>query len=108
MGEADVQTRAYDSDDLRLLSAALSAAMGAVRKYAGGPLSETETSNFSTRLARNLMKVFDSGERDPAALERAALRGVLWASSIELNGSGRRSRNEPATVVRRNVERSIY
>jgi hypothetical protein len=32
------------------------------------------------------MEVFDSGERDPTALERAALQGVLWASSIELNG----------------------
>jgi hypothetical protein len=82
-----VQTRAYDSDDLRLLSAALSAAIGVVRNCAGGPLSPTETSNFNTRLARNLMNAFDSGERDPGALERAALQGVLWESSIELNGA---------------------
>jgi hypothetical protein len=88
-----VQSYAYDSNDLRLLSATLSAAMGIVRSYAGGPLTPSETSDFSTRLARNLMEIFDSGERDPAALERAALRGVLWASSIELNGSGRRSRS---------------
>jgi hypothetical protein len=87
VGEADVQTYAYDSDDLRLLSVALSAAMGVVRNYAGGPLSPTETSDFNARLARNLMEVFDSGERDSAALERAALQGVLWASSIELNGA---------------------
>jgi hypothetical protein len=44
-------------------------------------------SDFTTRLARNLMQVFDSGERDPGALERAALQGVLWASTIELNGA---------------------
>jgi hypothetical protein len=80
-----VQTYAYDSDDLRLLSAALSAAMGIVRNNAGGPLTSTETSDFTTSLARNLMQVFDSGERDPAALERAALQGVLWASTTELN-----------------------
>jgi hypothetical protein len=86
-----VQSYAYDSNDLRLLSAALSAAMGIVRSYAGGPLSPSETSDFSTRLAR--MEVFDSGERDPAALERAALLGVLWASSIELNGTRRRSQS---------------
>jgi hypothetical protein len=93
VGEADVQTYAYDSDDLRLLSAALSAAMGVVRNYAGGPLSPTETSDFSTRLARNLMEVFDSGERGLPALERAALQGVLWASTTELNGAVGRSQS---------------
>jgi hypothetical protein len=78
---------AYNSDDLRLLSAALSDALGIVRKSAGGPLTETETSDFSKRLADNLFKAFDSGERNPAGLKRAALQGVLWASSIELNGA---------------------
>jgi hypothetical protein len=68
-----------------LLSAALSVEMGIVRNNAGGPLTSTETSDFSTRLARNLMQVFDSGERNPAALERAALQGILWPSTIELN-----------------------
>jgi len=66
----------YDSDDLRLLSAALSDALGLVQKSAGGPLTETETSDFSKKLAANLMAVFDNGEREPAALMRAALRGV--------------------------------
>jgi hypothetical protein len=94
-----VQTYAYDSDDLRLLSAALSAAMGVVRNYAGGLLTSTETSDFSTRLARNLMEVFDSGERDPAALERAALQGVLWASITELNGGVGRSQSGVAARI---------
>jgi hypothetical protein len=61
---------AYDSADLCLLSAALSEALALVRKSAGGPLTETETSDFSERLASNLFRVFDSGERDPAALKR--------------------------------------
>jgi hypothetical protein len=84
-----VQSDAYDSNDLRLLSAALSAALGVVRNYAGGPLTPTETSDFSTRLAHNLMEVFDCGERDPEALERAALQGVLWATTAELNRARR-------------------
>jgi hypothetical protein len=88
-----VQTRAYDSDDLRLLSAALSAAMGVVRSNAGGLLTPTETSDFNTRLARNLMKVFDFGERDRAALERAALQDVVWAPSTELNAQVGRSQS---------------
>jgi hypothetical protein len=82
-----VQYSAYDSDDLCLLSAALSEALGLVRKSAGGPLTETETSDFSERLAANLFRVFDSGERDPAALKRAALKGVLWESKIEMKGT---------------------
>lgn len=68
-----------------MLSEALSSALGIVRKSAGGPLSEIETSDFTKRLADNLMKVFDSGERDFAALERGALIGILWASNIELS-----------------------
>jgi hypothetical protein len=43
----------YDSDDLRLLSAALSEALGLVQKSADGPLAETETASFSERLAAN-------------------------------------------------------
>jgi hypothetical protein len=63
-----VEFSAYDSDDLCLLSAALFEALGLVRKSAGGPL--TETLDFSKRLADNLFSVFDSGEREPAALQR--------------------------------------
>jgi hypothetical protein len=68
-----------------LLSAALSDALGAVREFAGGPLTERETSAFRKRLADNLFETFDSGERDPATLKRNALRGILTASSIQLS-----------------------
>jgi hypothetical protein len=71
---------AYDSDALRLLSAALSDALDTLRKLNGRALTETETSDVSKKLTANLMAVFDNGERDLAVLTRAALRGV-YASS---------------------------
>jgi hypothetical protein len=66
---------AYDSDALRVLSAALSGALDSVRKSKGRELTETETSNLSKKLAANLMAAFDDGNREPAALKRAALDG---------------------------------
>jgi hypothetical protein len=72
---------AYDSDALRLLSAALSEALDTLRKLNGRALTETETADFSKKLAANLMAVFDNGEREPAVLTRAALRGVYASSS---------------------------
>jgi len=71
---------AYDSDALRLLSAALSEALESVRKSAKRPLTESETAGFSKRLAAQLMEVFDRGERDPAALKRAALQGIYLSA----------------------------
>jgi len=68
---------AYNSSDVRLLSAAHSEAMGLVRRASGHSLSEVETSAVSTRLVNNLMKTHDSGERDPKALKRAALQGIF-------------------------------
>jgi hypothetical protein len=56
---------------------ALSDALEVVRESAGGALTETETSDFTKRLADNLLTAFDTGERDPAALKRSALRGIL-------------------------------
>ena len=53
-----MQFSAYESDDLCLLSAALSEALGLVRKSAGGSLTKTETSDFSERLAVNLFRAF--------------------------------------------------
>jgi hypothetical protein len=76
-----VQFSAYDSDDLHVLSTALSDALEDVRRSAGGLLTEAETSDFSKRLADSLLKVFDSGERDPATLKRAALQGVAIRST---------------------------
>ena len=76
-----MQSSAYDSDDLRLFSAVHSDALKAIQEVAGGPLVPTEMSDFSRRLAQNLMSVFDAGERNPIALRRAALKGVLWEQS---------------------------
>jgi hypothetical protein len=77
---------AYDSDALRLLSAALSDALDSLGKLKGRALTETETLDFSKKLTANLMSVFDNGERDPAALKRAALRGVYASSGKVMSG----------------------
>jgi len=76
----DMPFSAYDSDALRLLSAALSDALETFRKSKGRALTETETSDLGIKLTANLMAAFDNGEREPAALKRAALRGVYVAS----------------------------
>ena len=68
---------ASNSNGLRLLSAAHSDAMGLVRRASGHSLSEVETSAVSKKLVNNLMITHDSGERDPKALKRAALRGIF-------------------------------
>lgn len=68
---------AYDSDAVRLLSATLSDAMEIVRMSFSTPLSETETSIFRKRIAANLMKTHDAGERDPRALKIAGLRNAF-------------------------------
>ena len=91
----------YDFDDLCLLSAALSDALGLVQKSVGGPLTETETSDFRERLAANLFLAFDFGERDPAALKRAAIKGVLWTSR---NRDQRRSRSRHYATERAGFE----
>jgi hypothetical protein len=74
----------YDSDALRLLSAALSGALDSLEKSKGSALTEAETSEFGKRLTVILISVFDEGEREPAALKRAALHGVGASSG---NGS---------------------
>ena len=71
---------AYDSDALRVLSAALSDTLDILRKSAGRPLTETETSDLSRKLAANLMAAFDDGKREPSALRRAALHGVYTST----------------------------
>jgi hypothetical protein len=65
----------YDSDALRVLSAALSGALDSVRKSKGRALTEPETSKLSKKLAANLMAAFDDGNREPGALRHAALEG---------------------------------
>ena len=58
-----MQSSAYDSDDLRLFSAVHSDALKAIQEVAGAPLVATEMSDFSRRLAQNLMSVFDAGDQ---------------------------------------------
>ena len=66
---------AYDSDALRVLSAALSDTLDTLRKSTGRELTEIETSDFTKKLTANLMAAFDDGTRETAALKRAALEG---------------------------------
>jgi hypothetical protein len=68
---------AYNSNGVRLLSAAHSEAMGLVQRASGHSLSEVETSAVSKKLVENLKETHDSGERDPRALKRAALQGIF-------------------------------
>ena len=68
---------AYNSDGVRLLSGVLADAMISARKTIGHQLSEAEGSELNKRLVRSLSEVHDSGERNPEALERAALRSAF-------------------------------
>lgn len=68
---------AYNSDGVRMLSMALSEALASVRQAAARPLSEADAFRISKALASTLMRVHDSGERNPEALKRAALNGVF-------------------------------
>ena len=111
-----MQDSAYDSDDLRLLSAAHSKALEAIREVAAGPLTPTEISDFSRRLAQNLLNAFDAGERNPAMLKRVALKGVLWepsqtsrenASIRGVVGSASQPRNFPLRGIRRLFLREV-
>jgi hypothetical protein len=66
---------------VRVLSNAHSDALGHVCAALPGKLNKFEEAVLSKRLTRNLMDAHDSGERDPDALRRAALRGVLGAKA---------------------------
>jgi hypothetical protein len=68
---------AYNSDGVRLLSGVLADAMISARKTVGHQLSEAEGSELNKRLVRGLAEAHDSGERNPDALERAALRSAF-------------------------------
>jgi hypothetical protein len=68
---------AYDADGVRLLCGALADALEYVRKATGRDLSEAEVSDVRKTLVRRLTMDHDSGERDPDALKRAALREVF-------------------------------
>jgi hypothetical protein len=66
----------YDSKALRTLSEALASVMLSVGGSATPPLTAIERSNAEKRATVCLLNAFDLGERDPAALERAALEGL--------------------------------
>jgi hypothetical protein len=68
---------AYDSSGVRLLSGVLADAMISARKTVGHQLSEAEGSELNKRLVRSLSEAHDSGERNPDALERSALRELF-------------------------------
>ncbi len=64
---------AYDSDTIRLLSTVLSEAIAEVSKSNPAPLSAAERAPVARRVTRNLIQLYDGGERDPAALKRTVL-----------------------------------
>ena len=67
---------ALDADAIVMLSAVSTDALDRARKSASGFLSEAEVTELSKKIVGNLLNAFDLGERDPAALERAALAGI--------------------------------
>jgi hypothetical protein len=66
----------YNPHDCRLLRAEFSYALGIVRKASGGNLTEFEMSDYCGRIVANLTKAF-ALDKDPSALRRAALLGVV-------------------------------
>jgi hypothetical protein len=68
----------YSSGAFRSLSTVHANAMEAVLTSAGGPLTETEKLDFSNRIAENLMKDYNQGERDLGQLMRVALQGIIY------------------------------
>ena len=68
---------AYNSSGVRLLSGVLADAMISARKTIGHQLSEAEGSDLNKRLVRGLAEAHDSGERDPDALKRSAVRSAF-------------------------------
>jgi hypothetical protein len=68
---------AYNSSGVRLLCGALAHSLEYVRKATGRELSDSEISDVGKTLVHRLTMDHDSGERDPDALKRAALREVF-------------------------------
>jgi hypothetical protein len=72
---------AYNSSGARALSNAYADALKFARTAMPRKLSEQEQTLLNQRVTRNLMDAHDAGERDPEALRRAALQGVLVAGA---------------------------
>jgi hypothetical protein len=66
----------YDSYAIRILPAALGAAMRGVNSPPSRPLGKDEIAKLSKRITNNLLAAFDLGEREPTALRRAAIEGI--------------------------------
>jgi hypothetical protein len=73
---------AYDSNGVRLLCGALADSLEYVRKATGRELSEAEVSDIRKTLVHRLTMAHDSGERDPGALKRSALREVFASHAV--------------------------
>lgn len=67
---------AYDSRGLRLLSGAFDAVLPEFERGCLTPLSLAERADVKQKIASNLMRAYDDGEREPMALNRAALQGL--------------------------------
>jgi hypothetical protein len=67
---------AYDSAALRMLSTALSEAVGLVRKSVNPRYGEAEISRIEAMLVQRLTKAYDGGERNPDTLNKLALEQV--------------------------------
>ena len=68
---------AYNSNGVRLLCGALANSLEYVRKATGRELIEAEVSDIRKTLVHHLTMAHDSGERDPDALKRAAVRSAF-------------------------------
>jgi hypothetical protein len=66
----------YDVHGLRLLSRVHSESMAILQKRLGRPFSDSEDADLSSRLVQNLSKAYDSGVREPSALQVGAIYRV--------------------------------
>ena len=73
---------AYNSSGVRLLCDALADSLEYVRKATERELSEAEVSDVRKTLVHRLTLDHDSGERNPDALRRAALREVFASHAV--------------------------
>jgi hypothetical protein len=70
----DKPTKAYNSDDLAMLSRVLEEAMNAT--IDGADLTELEMKELSSRLSKVIMDRFTAGETDPERLKAIAVESV--------------------------------
>jgi hypothetical protein len=81
-GAFRVPFSSHDSDALRVLKRALFEAFATINDWAPRILTSSEKAYFRSSVAGNLSDAYDAGERDPRALNLAALQG-LFVSPLE-------------------------